>query len=136
MISSARGLAALSLLAAALGASGAGAQTLRRTTFAVPRHPLVAATPVPAGTALPAGPTHQVFGTISKLAKTEFVLRTRAGRLIDVDAAPAIAAGLYSAPLFVGKVVVVSGPLDAHGVLYAKTIIRMTRIDDSTLRDR
>lgn len=125
--------AALALIAAALGWSAAGAQTLRRPTFAVPSHPLVAVTPVPA---VPSGPNHQVFGTITKLTKTEFVMRTRAGRLIDVDAAPAIAAGLYSAPLFVGKVVVVSGPTDAHGVMYAKTIIRMTRIDDSTMRDR
>jgi hypothetical protein len=133
MIASARRLAALSLIAAALVPAGAGAQTLRRPTIAVPAHPLVAVTPEPA---VPNGPKHQVFGTITKLSKTEFVMRTRAGRLIDVDAAPAIAAGLYSAPLFVGKVVVVTGPIDAHGVMYAKTVIRVTRIDDSTLRDR
>jgi hypothetical protein len=140
MIQSLRGFAArsliaptLSLVVAALVPAGVGAQTLRRPTIAVPAHPLVAVTPEPA---VPNGPKHQIFGTISKVTKTEFVLRTRTGRLIDIDAAPAVAAGLYSAPLFVGKVVVVSGPIDAHGVLYAKTVIRMTRIDDSTMHDR
>jgi len=133
MISSPRRTAALGLIAAALAATGAGAQTLRRPAVLTPRAPV--ATPVPA-TTVPSGPTHQIFGTISQLAKTQFVLRLRTGRTINVNAADAISSGRYSAPLFVGKVVVVTGPLDAHGVLYAQTVVRLTRIDESTLRDR
>jgi hypothetical protein len=128
-----RRIAGLALVAAALSATGASAQTLRRTTVVTPRAPLATQA---SAVALPAGPTHQIFGTIVTLTKTEFGLRTRAGRTIVVNAADAISSGRYSAPLFVGKVVLVSGPTDAHGVLYAQTVTRQTRIDDPNLRDR
>jgi hypothetical protein len=126
-------IAGLALVAAALAATGASAQTLRRATVVTPRAPQA---PQASTVAAPAGPQHQVFGTIATLTKTAFVLRTRTGRTIAVNAADAISSGRYSAPLFVGKVVVVSGPIDAHGVLYAQTVTRMTRIDDPNLRDR
>jgi hypothetical protein len=125
--------AALALIAAALVASGASAQTIRRPAIVTPRAPLAPQAPA---VTVPAGPKHQVFGTIASLTKTAFVLRTRTGRTIDVNAADAISSGRYSEPLFVGKVVVVTGPTDAHGVLYAQTVIRMTRIEDPNLRDR
>jgi hypothetical protein len=81
-------------------------------------------------------PEHAVFGTIASLKGTRFVLRTRIGRALPVDASAAIASGRFSAPLFVGKVVVVTGALDAAGTLHAVTVTRFTRLDERTPRDR
>jgi len=78
---------------------------------------------------------HNVFGVIATLALPKLLLRTRAGRLLKVDASVAIARGTYSAPLFVGKAVLVAGDYDASGVLHAATVTRMTRIDATTPRD-
>jgi hypothetical protein len=78
---------------------------------------------------------HNVFGTIVRLGTPKFVLRTRTGRLLLVDATAAIQRGSYSAPLFVGKVVVVGGAYDAARVLQATTVTRQTRLDRMTPAD-
>jgi hypothetical protein len=99
-----------------------------------PQTPVVrSVAPAPA---VPNGTQHTAFGEITRLTKTTFSMRLRTGKTLQVDAASAIASGRYSAPLFVGKAVVVTGPLDAHGTLYAQTVTRMTEIDDRTPRDR
>jgi hypothetical protein len=86
--------------------------------------------PAPVGRSL-----HNVFGTIVKLATPKFVLRTRTGRLLMVDATTAIQRGSYSAPLFVGKFVVVGGAFNAASVLEATTVTRQTRLDRTTPAD-
>jgi hypothetical protein len=110
----------------------AGAQTVRPLP-ATQRHGVA---PVPVAPAVPSGVQHTVFGTIARLAKSSFVLQMRTGRRVSVDAAPAIASGRYSAPLFVGKFVVVEGTLDASGTLHARSVTRMTRLDGATPRDK
>ncbi len=81
---------------------------------------------------------HDVFGTIVSVVptKTAFVMRARNGRLFNVDAASAIANGRFSGPLFLGKVVLVSGGLDARHVFRAVSVTRMTRLDAQTPADR
>jgi len=83
------------------------------------------------------GPRHNVFGTIVSISGTTpvFVMRTRTGRLFEVNAASAFASGRFSAPLFVGKVVLVSGGIDARHVLHATTVTRMTPLDAQTPPD-
>jgi hypothetical protein len=78
---------------------------------------------------------HNIFGTIVKLVLPKFVLRTRTGRLLVVDATTALQRGSYSAPLFVGKVVVVGGAFNAASVLEAATVTRQTRLDRMTPAD-
>ena len=80
---------------------------------------------------------HNVFGTIVSIARTrtDFVMRTRGGRLFAVDGAEAMASGRFSAPLFIGKVVLVSGGIDARHVLHATAVTRMTRLDARTPAD-
>jgi hypothetical protein len=82
------------------------------------------------------GQDHEIFGEIAKLAKPFFTLRIRSGRILEVDASRAIATDEYSAPLFVGKLVVVKGKLDARGIIHADTVTRITHIDTSTAQDR
>ena len=80
--------------------------------------------------------THLVYGTISSVKGPALLVRTRGGRLQPVDASAALAAGTYSAPLFVGKVVAVGGYYDTSKTLHAQTVTRMTRLDSSTSADR
>jgi len=86
--------------------------------------------PLPVGRSV-----HNIFGTIVSLGRQSFVLRTRSGRLIEVDASVAMRLGTYSAPLFVGKVVVVGGSIDQFRRFRATTITRMTRLDATTPPD-
>ncbi len=79
---------------------------------------------------------HDIFGTITSVRGSTLVVRMRTGKLLAVDAAPAIAAGTYSAPLFVGKIVLVGGSFDAARTLHAQTIVRIERLDARTGPDR
>lgn len=81
------------------------------------------------------GATHILYGTISSVKGAALVVRTRGGRLQPVDATQALAAGTYSAPLFVGKVVAVNGYYDAAKTLHAQSVTRMTKLDPSTSAD-
>ena len=80
--------------------------------------------------------THTLYGTIASVKGPRLVVRTRGGRLQQVDASDALAAGTYSAPLFIGKVVAVGGFYDASKMLHAQTVTRMTRLDPTTGADR
>jgi hypothetical protein len=89
----------------------------------------VRATPAPRA-------THVVYGTLNFVRGSALVLQTRRGALIHVDAAAAIASGMYSAPLFVGKVVAVGGYYDASRVLHASNVQRLSKLDATTNPDR
>jgi len=77
-------------------------------------------------------PLHFVFGTLVAIRGSELTMRTRRGILLKVDAAAAIAAGTYSAPLFVGKVVVLGGSYEGPRTFHAQTITRIPRLDATT----
>jgi len=111
------------------------ATVLACAPVALPAATTLHAVPRPAPLAAKA-PEHAVFGTIASLKGARFVLRLRTGRTLPVDASAAIASGRFSAPLFVGKIVVVTGTLDAAGTLHALTVTRFTRLDERTPRDR
>ena len=64
------------------------------------------------------------------------MLRTRRGVLLEVDASPAIEAGTYSAPLFVGKIVAIGGSYASPHAFRAQSVTRLTRLDDTTGPDR
>jgi len=131
----ARVLYALAIALAAAPFAGADGQTLRRAPL--PTH--VVGRPLPQASTEPTprpGPQHTVFGSITKLEKKLFVVRLRSGRTLDVDASDAVDSGRFSAPLFVGKVVVMTGTVDAHGIFYAQSVTRFSRIDTMTPRDR
>jgi hypothetical protein len=82
------------------------------------------------------GPEHVLYGKIARLSGPYFTLLLRTNRLVNVDASLAVKSGTYSAPLFVGKTVMVTGKLDAIGTLHAKAVSRYMRIDRSTVPDR
>ncbi len=44
--------------------------------------------------------------------------------------------GRFSQPLFVGKIVLVTGGIDSRGTFLAETVTRITRIDNTTRADR
>jgi hypothetical protein len=110
--------------------SGADAQLRPQPQTVLSRGAVSTARPKPIGRSV-----HNVFGSIVSIAGPKFFLRTRFGRVIVVDATTAMQQGSYSAPLFVGKVVLVGGAYDAARVLHATTVTRMTRIDATTPRD-
>jgi hypothetical protein len=125
-------LPASAILALSVASTGAEAQIVRRGPSAFHRGLFLA----PARPIRPTGADHTIFGAIVRYTKSSFVLRLRTGRLINVDATAAISSGRYSAPLYVGKSVVVAGELDGHGILRAQSVTRMTRLDNSTTSDR
>jgi len=75
---------------------------------------------------------HEIFGKIDSITGSRLVIRTRAGRRLDVDALPALTA-YRSVELFVGRVIDAVGTLDAAGVLHAKTIARAHNPEDPAL---
>jgi hypothetical protein len=77
-----------------------------------------------------------VFGRIELLGRTTFVLRLRSGRRLPVDASAAIASGRFSSPLFIGKVVVLTGTIRPNGIFDAVTVTRLLRLDTTTRPDQ
>jgi hypothetical protein len=71
----------------------------------------------------PARSTHELYGKITVVKGERFTLQPRTGRLVEVDATDALRAHL-TAPLIVGRAVLVRGDYDAKGVLYAQAILR------------
>jgi hypothetical protein len=120
-------LAPLALAASALAVGTAGAQSARYAP-AILHAP--AATPLPA-----AAFAHSAFGQIARLEPGGFVMRLRSGSALVVDASDAIASGRISQPLFVGKLVVVTGALQTGGRFRAETVTRMARVDNTTRAD-
>ncbi len=88
------------------------------------------ATPMPASAF-----AHSAFGEIVRMGPTVFVLRLRSGRQLTVDATDAIQSGRTSEPLFVGKLVVVTGSLDSRGTFEAQTVTRLSNLDSPTRPD-
>lgn len=128
-------IAASSIAMTALTCAGADAapapqRVLSRGAITVPR-----ATPLPRLPSV-AGRAHDVSGAIVSLSGNSVSLRLRDGRVLSIDATDAIASGRFSAPLFVGKFVEVTGPVDLHRVLHAQTITRLPRVDSTTPADR
>jgi hypothetical protein len=72
-----------------------------------------------------------IYGMIVQIVGNVLTIRNRAGRLRTIDASPALAAGTYSGPLFVGKIVVAEGLTRSDGVLTAARVSRLTRLTDS-----
>jgi hypothetical protein len=120
-------VAALALLAAMASVQGADAQSVR---YAPSIRRSAPATPLPASAF-----AHDVFGEIVRLNPSGFILRLRSGRALTVDASSAIASGRFSQPLFVGKIVLVTGGIDSRGTFLAQTVTRITRIDSTTRAD-
>ncbi len=127
MLRAIRLIVPLALAASTFAGGMASAQSVRYAPTI--RH---AAPPTP----LPASAfAHDVFGEIVRLYPTGFVLRLRSGRALTVDASSAIASGRFSQPLFVGKIVLVTGGIDSRGTFLAETVTRITRIDNATRAD-
>ncbi len=68
---------------------------------------------------------HGIFGTITALQSPQLTLRSIAGATVHVDASVAIKSGDYSAPLFVGKRVLVTGTTGPNGVFRAVSVDRV-----------
>jgi hypothetical protein len=66
-----------------------------------------------------------VYGTITAIReKTLIVVRLRNGYAQRVDMTDVLRTGHYSAPLFVGKIVAVTGRMEPTGLLLASTVTR------------
>jgi suppressor of ftsI len=79
---------------------------------------------------------HVVYGTVLQLQGNVLTVELRNGRQQRVDATPAIAARTYSAPLYVGKTVTLTGDYSGDGTFVATTITKLGRADDSAPPDR
>ena len=87
--------------------------------------------------ALAANRTNRVvYGKIDAIKANIIAVRTRNGRELRVDATDVLKSGMYSAPLFVGKLVSISGYYDTARTLHAATITRDTPSDASSAIDR
>ena len=78
----------------------------------------------------------RLYGRIDAIKASILLVKARTGRDVRVDASDALRSGLYSAPLFVGKLVMISGYYDSLRTLHAQIITRETRIDGGTGPDR
>jgi hypothetical protein len=72
---------------------------------------------------------HTFYGKIVSLGANRVVILTRHNRLINVDTTIVLAAGTFSAPLFVGKLVAVDGDQPATGAFTAAHIWRLTNLN-------
>jgi hypothetical protein len=129
-------LAAVALATVFGSLAPARAQHEMRRPATVRGVPVPIPTAAPVATPLPVGPTHVAFGTIAKMTGPILTVILRNRRPVRVDATWAIANGYYSAPLFIGKLVVVEGRFGRDGTLFANTVTRMTKLDATTPLDR
>jgi hypothetical protein len=118
-------------LVLALSTFGGGIASAQSVRYAPAIRHAAPPTPLPASAF-----AHDAFGQITRLQPSGFIMRLRSGRALVVDASDAIASGRFSAPMYVGKLVVVTGAIDASGTFRAETVTRMARIDSSTRADR
>ena len=77
-----------------------------------------------------------LYGRIETVNGNILLVRTRGGRVLRVDGSDAIKSGMYSAPLFIGKLISISGFYDDARTLHAQSITREARIDARTAADR
>jgi hypothetical protein len=115
------GIAATAAICAALVPSIGGAQVIR------PAVPVVRPSTVPS-VVRPGGAAatvNAVFGTITQVSGPILTVKLRDGRTLKVDASTAVAHGDYSAPLFVGKIIMAEGTRLPNGTFVA---VRVTRL--------
>jgi hypothetical protein len=67
--------------------------------------------------------SREIYGKIQSIKGTMVTLQTRTGRVVQVDAKPAMEAQ-RSAPLVVGRAVAVKGTVDKAGTFHAETLQR------------
>lgn len=116
-----REVAAIAAICAALVPAIGGAQVIR------PAAPVVRPSTLP-GVVRPGGAAataNAVFGTITQVSGAVLTVKLRDGRSLKVDASVAVAHGDYSAPLFVGKIIMAEGTRLSNGTFDA---IRVTRL--------
>ena len=77
-----------------------------------------------------------LYCRIETIRGNVLTVRARNGRRWRVDASEALRNGTYSAPLFVGKLVSITGYIDTTHTLHAATITRETLPDARTAIDR
>ena len=123
------------LAAATLGPVAANAQARPQPQRVLSRG---LSDPAPARKPLVATPNSDrlLYGRIEKISGNVLLVRARNGRVLRVDATDALRDGTYSAPLFVGKLVLVAGYYDAAKLLHAESVTRVAHIDASTGADR
>jgi hypothetical protein len=117
-------VAALAAIGAALVPGGSGAQVLR------PAAPVVRPSTLP-GVVRPGGAAataNAVFGTITQVTGSILTVKLRDGRTIKVDASVAVAHGDYSAPFFVGKIIMAEGTRMSNGTFDAVRVTRLTSL--------
>ena len=71
---------------------------------------------------------HGIFGTITAVQSPQLTLRSVDGTTVHDDATQAIKSGDYSAPLFIGKRVLVTGTAGADGVFQAVSVSRQSSL--------
>lgn len=114
--------------------SFAGAQMRPASQRALSRG---AADPVPTRTFDPARHADRLlFGRIDAIRGSILTVRARSGRLVRVDASEAVRTDAYSAPLFIGKFVVIDGYDDSAKTLHATSVMRMGQLTGRTQPDR
>ena len=79
---------------------------------------------------------HLIYGTIVQLEGNILTLMLRDGRRQRVDATLAVRSHTYSAPLFLGKTVTMTGDYGADGTFAATTISKLGAADRSAPPDR
>jgi len=117
-----REIAALAALCAVFVPAAGGAQVVR------PAGPVVRPATAPGAVTRPAGSqatANAVAGTITEVSGNILTIKLRDGRTQRVDATTAVTHGSYSAPLFVGKIVLIEGTRAANGTFDA---VRVTRL--------
>jgi hypothetical protein len=130
-----RALVLATLAAGALAPSGVLAQSRPQPQhvlsrgFSQAQAPRTLAVPV-------AKNDRRLYGRIDAIKTSTLLVRARTGRDVRVDASEALRSGMYSAPLFVGKLVMITGYYDAARTLHAQVITRESRIDVRTGPDR
>ncbi len=129
-------LALIVAFGAVLGGGPPGlAQQQVRPIGVTAGRPIGAQAGSPIVTPVPIGPVRTAVGTIARIAGPILTVTLRTRRQLRVDASLALARGSYSAPLFVGKYVILQGRFARDGTLLATTITRLPRLD-ATIPDR
>jgi preprotein translocase subunit YajC len=120
-----REIAVTAAICAALIPATGGAQVIR------PAAPVVRPSTLP-GVVRPGGAVvtaNAVFGTITQVSGAMLTVKLRDGRSVKVDASVAVAHGDYSAPLFVGKIIVAEGTRRSNGTFDAVRVTRLPSLD-------
>jgi hypothetical protein len=78
----------------------------------------------------------RLYGRIEAIKSSILLVRARTGRNVRVDMTDALRTGMYSAPLFAGKLVMITGYYDNVRTLHAQIVMRESRLDERTGPDR